>query len=41
MQQEGEDFALIDVRECDETAPGMIPGVVAIPRGTLEWTSIE
>ena len=36
MQQAGEDFALIDVREPDETARGMIPGAVAIPRGKLE-----
>ena len=40
MQQEGEDFALIDVREPDETA-GDDSGAVAIPRGKLAWTSIE
>jgi rhodanese-related sulfurtransferase len=36
MQQRGEDFALIDVREPDEVSRGTIPGAVAIPRGTLE-----
>jgi rhodanese-related sulfurtransferase len=36
MQQDGEDFALIDVREPDETGRGVIPGAVAIPRGKLE-----
>ncbi len=36
MQQSGEDFALIDVREREESAKGTIPGAVAIPRGTLE-----
>lgn len=36
MQQSGEDFILIDVREPDETAAGMIPGAVALPRGMLE-----
>jgi rhodanese-related sulfurtransferase len=36
MQQSGEDFALIDVREKDEAAQGMIPGATPIPRGVLE-----
>jgi rhodanese-related sulfurtransferase len=36
MQQSGEDFALIDVREPDERAKGTIAGAVAMPRGILE-----
>ncbi len=36
MQQSGEKFTLIDVREPDEVAKGSIPGAVAIPRGVLE-----
>ena len=36
MQQAGDDLAIIDVREPDESAQGMIPGAVAISRGTLE-----
>ncbi len=36
MQQSGEKFRLIDVREPDEVAKGTIPGAVAIPRGVLE-----
>ena len=36
MQQSGDDFLLIDVRERDEQANGMIPGAVAMPRGILE-----
>ena len=36
MQQSGEDFVLIDVRESEEVARGVIPGAVAIPRGVLE-----
>ena len=36
MQQEGENFLLIDVREPEELTPGMIPGAVALPRGMLE-----
>lgn len=36
MQQSGEDFKLIDVREKDESAQGTIPGAVPIPRGVLE-----
>jgi rhodanese-related sulfurtransferase len=36
MQQAGEDFTLIDVRERDEQAKGTIPGAVNLPRGILE-----
>ncbi|MGH9580926.1 MAG: rhodanese-like domain-containing protein [Terriglobales bacterium] len=36
MQQAGEDFTLIDVREREEQAQGQIPGAVALPRGILE-----
>jgi len=36
MQQSGEDFTLIDVREPDEQAKGTIPGAVKLPRGILE-----
>lgn len=36
MKERGENFALIDVREPDETAKGTIPGAVPIPRGVLE-----
>jgi rhodanese-related sulfurtransferase len=36
MQQSGEDFTLIDVREREEQAKGVIPGAVSIPRGILE-----
>jgi len=36
MQQNDEDFALIDVRETQEVAHGRIPGAVNIPRGILE-----
>jgi rhodanese-related sulfurtransferase len=36
MQHSGEDFTLIDVRERDEQARGMVPGAVALPRGILE-----
>lgn len=36
MQQSGEDFSLIDVREKDESSQGTIPGAVPIPRGSLE-----
>ena len=36
MRQAGEDFVLIDVREKDDSAQGMIPGAVPIPRGVLE-----
>ena len=36
MQQSGEDFTLIDVREPDEQAKGGIPGAINLPRGILE-----
>ena len=36
MQQAGEDFTLIDVREPDEPAKGTIAGAVTMPRGILE-----
>ena len=36
MQQSGENFTLIDVRERDEVAKGSIPGAVPMPRGILE-----
>src|SRR5690349_3640633 len=36
MQQAGDDVAVIDVRESGESAQGMIPGAVAMPRGVLE-----
>ena len=36
MEQAGDDFTLIDVREPDEQAKGTIPGAVKMPRGILE-----
>jgi len=36
MQNGAQDFALIDVREKDDAAKGMIPGAVHISRGMLE-----
>jgi len=36
LQQSGQDFVLIDVRERDEQAKGTIPGAVKLPRGILE-----
>lgn len=36
MQQSGEPFTLVDVREREEQARGTIPGAVAIPRGVVE-----
>ena len=36
MQQSGEDFTLIDVREGDEQAKGVISGAIKLPRGILE-----
>ena len=32
----GDDFSLIDIREADEQAQGMMPGAIALPRGILE-----
>lgn len=37
MQQSGESFTLIDVREPDEVAQGSIDGSQAMPRGVLEY----
>lgn len=36
MQQRGDDFELIDVREIDEVQRGTIPGAKHIARGILE-----
>ena len=36
MQAANDDFVLIDVREKDDAAKGMIPGAVHIARGMLE-----
>jgi rhodanese-related sulfurtransferase len=36
MQLGGDDFTLIDVREREEQAKGVIAGAVAMPRGILE-----
>lgn len=36
MQSAAQDFVLIDVREKEDAAKGMIPGAVHITRGTLE-----
>ena len=36
MQQSQENFALIDVREPDEVAEGVIAGAKVLPRGQLE-----
>jgi rhodanese-related sulfurtransferase len=36
MQQRGDDFILIDVRERDEQAKGTIANAVCLPRGILE-----
>lgn len=36
MQDDREDFSLIDVREPEETRQGTIPGAVLLPRGVLE-----
>ena len=36
MQSAAQDFVLVDVREKDDAAKGMIPGAVHISRGMLE-----
>src|SRR5262245_42054532 len=36
MQQSGQDFALIDVRDKEEADKGVIPGAVHLSRGMLE-----
>lgn len=36
MQQNGEDFLLVDVRDAEESAQGTIPGAATISRGMLE-----
>lgn len=36
MRAKGEDVSVIDVREREDAAQGMIPGAVNIPRGALE-----
>jgi rhodanese-related sulfurtransferase len=37
MQQSGENFTLIDVREPEEVAEGAIAGAQPMPRGVLEY----
>jgi rhodanese-related sulfurtransferase len=37
MQQSGEKFSLIDVRDKEDADKGMIPGAVNISRGMLEY----
>ena len=36
MQQSGEDFILVDVRDKEDAAKGMIPNAVNVSRGMLE-----
>ena len=36
MQEAKEDFVLIDVRDKEETAGGIIPGAVAVSKGMIE-----
>lgn len=36
MKADGEDFAIVDVREPDDWKEGTIPGAATIPRGVLE-----
>jgi rhodanese-related sulfurtransferase len=36
LQQSGDDFIVIDVREREDAAEGTIPGAVNVPRGVLE-----
>ncbi len=38
MQQSGEEFVLIDVREPEEVSKGTIAGAIPIPRGMVEVT---
>ena len=38
MQQSGEEFILIDVREPEEVSRGTIAGAIPIPRGMVEVT---
>lgn len=38
MQQSGEEFVLIDVREPEEVSRGTIAGAIPIPRGMVEVT---
>ncbi len=37
MQQAGEDFALVDVRDREDAEKGMIPNAVNVSRGMLEY----
>ena len=37
MQQHGDNFALIDVRDKEDADKGMIPGAVNVSRGMLEY----
>ncbi len=37
MQQSGQDFTLIDVRDKEDADKGMIPNAVNVSRGTLEY----
>ena len=37
IQQSGEEFILLDVREPDEVEQGAIAGAVPLPRGVLEY----
>ena len=38
MQESGEQFALIDVRDKEEADQGMIPGATNVSRGKLEYS---
>jgi rhodanese-related sulfurtransferase len=38
MQQAGENFTLLDVRDKEDAEKGMIPGAVNLSRGTLEYS---
>jgi len=37
MQNSGEDFSLVDVRDKEDADKGMIPGAVNVSRGMLEY----